>query len=146
MFLGRYFHNLDDKGRLTIPSRFRDQLSEGGAFVMQGFDRNLMVLPANLFENWSQKFTRTTVTDETTRQLRRIFFASTEQVEIDRAGRMLLPQILRQYAGLDVNVVIVCGGDYFELWSPEAWEIESRELSDSQKIANRFGGFLITSE
>jgi MraZ protein len=146
MFLGRFFHNLDDKGRLTIPSRFREQLSESGAYVMQGFDQNLMVLPARVFENWSQKFNRLTVTDEHTRQLRRVFFSNTEQVEIDRAGRMLIPQILRQYAGLNVNVVAVGSGDYFELWSPEAWDAQSQDLFDSHSIATRFADLMITSE
>lgn len=113
---------------------------------MQGFDRNLMVLPARVFETMSQKLSRLSVTDPEIRQLRRVFFANTEPVEIDRAGRMLLPQILRQYAGLDVNIVVVGSGDYFELWSPEAWEAQSQQLFDPNNTSTRFADLLITSE
>lgn len=146
MFLGRFSHNLDDKGRLTIPSRFREQLSDGGAFVMQGFDQNLMVLPARVFELMSQKIGRETVTELQKRQLRRMFFANTEPVEVDRAGRMLIPQHLRQYAGLDGNVTVVGAGDFFELWASEIWEIQSQELLDPNNVATRFADLLITSE
>jgi MraZ protein len=146
MFLGRFFHNLDDKGRLTIPSRFREELANGKAYVMQGFDQNLMVLPEEIFHNLSKKVSRLTVTDQETRALRRLFFSATEEVEIDRSGRMLISQVLRQHAGLEVNVVVVGSGDYFELWAPDAWEVQNQELLNPQTTATRFADLMITSD
>ncbi len=146
MFLGRFYHNLDDKGRLTIPARFRDLLEPDGAFVMQGFDHNLMVLPSRTFEALSQRLKAMSMTNPDTRQLRRLLYSTADRVEVDRVGRMLIPQFLRQAAGLDVNVVVVGSGDYFELWSPETWEVQSQELLDPQSTANRFADLLLPSE
>lgn len=146
MFLGRFYHNLDDKGRLTIPARFRELLEPDGAFVMQGFDHNLMVLPSQTFEALSQRVNRMSMTNPDARQLRRLLYSTADRVEVDRAGRMLIPQFLRQAAALDVNVVVVGSGDYFELWSPETWEVQSQELLDPQSTANRFADLLLPSE
>lgn len=138
MFLGQFQHNLDDKGRLTIPVRFRDLLTVNGAYVMQGFDRNLMVLPSAAFEALSTEVGVMTMTDPTARLLRRLIYATASQVEVDRAGRILLPQFLRQFAGIEVVTVIVGAGKYFELWSPESWAGQNAQIQDAQTNADRF--------
>ncbi len=145
MFLGRFQHNLDDKGRLTVPARFRDLLAVEGAYVMQGFDRNLMVLPSSAFETLSQRINQMSLTDPDARMLRRLLFSTADRVEIDRVGRMLLPQFLRQAAGLENGVVIVGLGDHFELWSPEAWQAQDEQLQDAQVTAQRFAALNLTS-
>lgn len=146
MFLGRFYHNLDDKGRLTIPARFRELLEPVGAYVIQGFDHNLIVLPSSKFDALAEKVSRMSMTHPDARQLRRLLYSTADRVEIDKAGRMLIPQFLRQAAGLDINIVIVGNGDYFELWSPESWERLDQELLDSQSTAGRFADLLLTSE
>jgi MraZ protein len=88
MFLGQFYHNLDDKGRLTVPSRFREELASDGAYVMQGFERNLMVLPANTFEVVSHRIQKLSMTDPTARMLRRLLFSTADRVELDKSGRI----------------------------------------------------------
>lgn len=146
MFLGQYRHNLDTKGRLTVPARFRDLLVAEGAYVMQGFDRNLMALPSATFESISQRVNRMSMTDPKTRLLRRLIFSSANFVEVDRAGRILIPQFLREAAELDSGVIVVGNGDYFEIWSPELWDLQIVDLQDAQVNANRFEGLILTSE
>jgi len=146
MFLGRFYHNLDDKGRLTVPARYRDLLVPDGDFVMQGFDKNLLVLPQAAFEAFSRDVSRMSMTDSTSRLLRRLVFSTADRVEIDRAGRILIPQFLRQFAGIDTSVVMVGAGQYFEIWSPEAWGVQDEQLQDSEANAQRFSAFDLTSE
>mgnify|MGYP003887873215 CR=1 FL=1 len=138
-------HNLDDKGRLTIPARYRELLLPDGAYVMQGFDPNLMVLPSAVFEKLSQNINQLSITDPDKRLLRRLIFSTADRLAFDRAGRILIPQFLRQAAGLDTNVVLVGAGVYFEIWSPEAWMAQEDQLQDAQTIAQRFAGLDLTS-
>ncbi len=97
MFLGRYQHTIDDKGRLIIPIRFREIL-ERGAFVTQGFERNLMVLTADGFDQLYANVNRMSLTDPSARDLKRFIFSTAERVEVDKIGRILLPQYLRNLA------------------------------------------------
>jgi len=145
MFLGRFYHNLDEKGRLTIPARYRDLLLPDGAYVMQGFDPNIMVLPSAVFEAFSDNINQMSITDPTKRLLRRLVFSTADRVEFDRAGRILIPQFLRQAAGLDTTVVVVGAGLYFEIWSPESWVDQDEQLQDAQANAQRFSSLELTS-
>ena len=138
MFLGQYHHNLDDKGRLTIPARFRDLLAAEGAYVVQGFDSNLMVLPAPAFESISHRVSRMSMTDPTARLLKRLIFSTADRVDVDKAGRILVPQFLRQSASLEGDVVIVGAGSYFEIWSSDAWAGQMAQLQDVESNAQRF--------
>ncbi|UCH60187.1 MAG: division/cell wall cluster transcriptional repressor MraZ [Anaerolineales bacterium] len=140
MFLGQYQHNLDNKGRLTIPSRYRDLL-EQGAYVTRGFDSNLMVWTVTAFETISKSVNRMSITDPNSRLLRRLIYASGEKVDVDRVGRILIPQFLRQSAGLDGEVVIVGVGDYFEIWSPPTWSQQLADLQDGDANIRRFEAF-----
>lgn len=146
MFLGQFYHNLDDKGRLTVPSRFREWLASGGAYVMQGFDKNLMVLPANTFDVISRRIQKMSMTDPTARQLRRLLFSSADRVEMDKSGRILLPLFLRESANLDTGVVVVGSGDYFEIWAPEEWSNQAEQLLDAQANADRFSQLSLSSD
>ena len=142
-FLGQFYHNLDEKGRLTIPSRFREVLAVEGGYVLQGFDQNLMVLTSASFELISRRVNQMSMADPKVRQLRRLLFSNASQIEIDRAGRMLIPQILRQGAGLVDEVVVVGMSDHFEIWSPDLWDQQTSQLNDSETNAQRFGAMEI---
>ncbi len=146
MFLGQFRHNLDSKGRLTVPARFRDHLASEGAYVMQGFDHNLMVLPTPTFESISRRVSQTTMTDPKARLLRRLLFSTADFVEMDKAGRILIPQFLREAAGLENGVFVIGSGDYFEIWSPDKWDVQVEELQDAQTNADRFAELYLTSE
>jgi MraZ protein len=146
MFLGQFRHNLDAKGRLTVPARFRDLLVPGGAYVMQGFDRNLIVLPTSTFDTVSRRINQMSLTDAKARLLRRQIFSTANPVEVDRVGRILIPQFLREFACLENGVTVVGNGNYFEIWSPELWEEQVEELQGDQINADRFEGLILTSE
>lgn len=137
MFLGQYQHTLDDKNRLTVPARFRELLAEG-AFVTQGFDRNLMVLTTRAFEQVYERLNAMNMADPAARLLRRLILGNAYQLEIDKSGRVLLPQNLREFASLDGEVVLVGQGDYFEVWSPQAWQEQQQKLADAEANAQRF--------
>ncbi len=137
MFLGRYEHTIDEKGRLTIPARFRELL-ENGAYVAQGFDHNLIVLPAPSFEQMYAHINQMSMTDPLTRQLKRLIFSAAERCEFDRSGRILLPQFLRDAVGLDSGAILVGVGDYFEIWAPKDWALQQELLQDTETTAQRF--------
>lgn len=137
MFLGQYHHTLDEKGRLTIPSAFREALSSG-AFLSQGFDRNLMVMTADYFEQVYQRINAMSITDPSARLLRRLLLSSAYPVEVDKAGRILLPQILRQFIEIGAEAVVVGQGEYFELWTPAEWTLQMQALQDVETNAARF--------
>jgi MraZ protein len=137
MFLGQYDHTIDEKGRMTIPSRFREMLAEG-AYITQGFDQNLFVLPKADFEKLYARINQMNLADPAARQLRRLVFANAEWVEFDKAGRILIPQFLRQAALLVGSAMVVGAGYYFEIWSPETWQKQNGDLMNSEANAQRF--------
>ncbi|MGC9350233.1 MAG: division/cell wall cluster transcriptional repressor MraZ [Anaerolineae bacterium] len=127
MFLGQHSYTLDDKSRLTIPSRFREELSTE-IVLTRGLDRCLVVYPIDVWEEISRKVTSLPITDPRGRALRRVFFAEAVNTELDGQGRVLIPERLRDYAGLQLSSeVSIVGLDRFiELWSPTRWEEENR--------------------
>ncbi len=137
MFLGQFRHAVDNKGRLTVPRRFRDLIRDG-AYVTQGFDRNLRVLTVPAFKAIFERLSRMNIADPTTRQLRRLIFSNASYVELDSVGRILIPQFLRSVAGLDSEAVIVGVGDSIEIWSPQAWGEQAALLEDADANAQRY--------
>jgi len=137
MFLNQYQHNFDDKGRLTIPAKLRE-LPETGAVVVQGLDRNLMVLPPDVFQILYDRLMAMSLTDPAARQLRHIILGNALPVVPDGAGRILLSSNLREYAGLKDNVVFVGQGDYFEIWSVDLWQEEQAKINDAALNEQRF--------
>jgi MraZ protein len=140
MFMGQYLHSLDSKGRLTIPARYRTLLLEG-AYITQGFDRNLMVWTKASFERISQRVSQGSITDPASRLLRRFIYSSGEWLDVDRAGRILIPEFLRQVAQFDGEVIVVGVGDYFEIWSPPLWAEQQTNLQDAEANTQRFIAF-----
>ena len=126
MLLGQFTYTLDDKGRLTIPSRFRDELPVN-IVVTRGLDRCLTVYPIDVWKEISQKVTSLPYADPRGRTLRRVFFADAVDAELDKQGRVLIPDRLREHAGLDLSSeVLVVGLDRFiELWDPARWESQN---------------------
>lgn len=140
MFLGQYKYTTDDKGRLTIPVRFRAALASG-AYVQRGFERNLIVYPAEVFQSISRKASNISTTNPAGRAVRRFVFGQAFEVQLDSNGRVLLPDYLREHAGLEGEVYIVGAGEYFEIWGVEAWERELAAMADPEANAGRFEDF-----
>ncbi|MDZ4159124.1 MAG: division/cell wall cluster transcriptional repressor MraZ [Anaerolineaceae bacterium] len=145
MFLGKYEHAIDEKGRTTIPARYRELLEEGG-YITQGFDQNLILLAASTFNRIYQRVNQMSMTDPATRQLRRLIFSNADRIIFDRAGRILIPQFLRQAAGLDGQAIILGLGDYVEIWSPENWSIQNQQLHAADANAQRFAALDLSTQ
>lgn len=144
MFVGQYQHNIDDKGRLTIPSKYREQLETDGAYVIQGLDRNLLVLTQDAFDEVAERTRKMSYTDANARLFKRLLFSTAFHVVVDKAGRILIPDYLRQSADLSDGAYVIGNGTYFEIWSPENWERQLNQLQDTDANANRFSVFDLT--
>jgi MraZ protein len=139
MFLGRYSHTIDDKGRLAIPARFRD-LFGGDAVLTRGIDPCLTLYPMPAWRPLADKVSSLSISDPDARTFRRMVFAEATVVQFDRQGRILLPPELREYAGLERDAVVVGVNTYVEIWSPVAWSsqaemIEREGASIAQRLA-----------
>ena len=121
MFLGEYTHSIDDKGRVTIPSKFRGELA-AGLVVTRGFDQNLMVFPLQEWQVLAEKIANRPLSDDSVRAFRRRVFSGAVDLEPDRQGRIVLPQYLREFANIENEVVVAGMFNYVELWSTEAWQ------------------------
>jgi len=138
MFIGQYQHNLDDKGRLMIPARFRELL-EGGAYITQGFDKCLMVLTDAYFKQVYERIEAMNLADPTARLLRRLILANAYPIVADKVGRILVPQNLRAFLGIENGELIVAGqGEYFEVWTPVLWSEQMTQLQDTEANNQRF--------
>ncbi len=140
MFLGQFAHNVDAKGRLTVPVRFRASLA-AGAFVTQGFERNLMVYTTDSFERLAKRANVLSSTDPEARAVRRMIFGGATEVSLNSVGRILIPPFLREFAELKEEVTVVGVGEYFEIWSTQAWLKELASVTDAESNSRRFAAF-----
>lgn len=121
MFLGTYTPRLDDKGRLILPAKFREQL-EAGVVVTRGQERCLYVFPVAEFERLAEQLRQAPVTSKQARDYLRVFLSGASDEELDKTGRMTIPPMLRQYAGLDRECAVIGAGQRVEIWDLKAWE------------------------
>ena len=122
LFLGKYDHILDERGRVTLPRKIRYEIHDADLILSKGYDGCIFGFDR---EHWEREATRhldTPVTDEHGRNVRRYLFASAEKVDLDKLGRILVPTQLKEYASIQKDVVVVGAGDHFELWNPVHWE------------------------
>ena len=121
MFIGEYHHTLDDKSRVALPAKFRASW-ETGAILTRGLDHSLVVFPRVAWERFVGELQALPWQQAETRALGRLFLAGATEVELDRSGRMLVPEHLRAYASLEREVVFLGLGNRLELWGKGAWE------------------------
>jgi len=124
MFRGRYEHAIDSKGRISIPSKFREILTEkyDDRLVITNFDTCLVAFP---YEEWSvleQKVNSLSLVKKEAKTFLRFFYSSAIDCMIDKQGRLLIPQTLRDYANLQRDVILVGEGKKIEIWAKERWE------------------------
>ena len=120
MFLGEYTHTIDDKGRLTIPAKFRGELA-AGLVVTRGFDKNLMLFPLDGWQELAERVLKRPIGDEGIRTFRRRVFSGAVDLSPDNHGRIVLPPYLRKFADIDSEVVVAGMYNYVEVWSTVAW-------------------------
>jgi MraZ protein len=139
MFIGEYTHNLDLKGRLAVPAKFRAQLKEG-AVVTKGLDDCLFLYPKSEWEEIASKLSKLPFSQGKARALNRMMLAGAMEVEFDAQGRITLPEYLREYAGLDKKSVIAGLYDRLEIWNQEAWDKYKKGTeAGSSEIAEALG-------
>ncbi|MDX6743080.1 division/cell wall cluster transcriptional repressor MraZ [Actinocorallia sp. A-T 12471] len=121
MFLGTHPLRLDDKGRLFLPAKYREELS-GGLVITKGQERCLYVFPVAEFERITQALSTAPTTAKAVRAYSRVFFASASDEVPDKSGRIVVPQALRTYAGLGRDCVVIGANTRLEIWDAPAWE------------------------
>jgi len=133
VFRGRYEHTIDAKGRISIPSKFREVLAKkyDDRLVITNFDHCLVAFP---YEEWSlleQKVGTFSLMKKETSAFFRFFYSSAMDCDIDKQGRLLIPQTLRDYAGLQKDVVLVGEGKRIEIFAKERWLEEARKIEEN---------------
>jgi MraZ protein len=129
VFLGTHQPRLDDKGRLFLPAKYREELAEG-LVITKGQERCLYVFPVEEFQRITEALRTAPVTAKAVRDYSRVFFASASDEVPDKQGRVTIPQSLRQYAGLDRDCVVIGANTRLEIWDAQAWE---RYLADQEQ-------------
>lgn len=133
MFMGEYNHTIDAKGRMIVPSKFREQL--GNEFVVtKGLDGCLFVYPNEEWHNIEEKFRTVPLTTKDARKFSRFFFAGAATCELDKQGRILIPPVLREFADLQKDVVSVGVLNRIEIWGKDNW-LECNSYDDMDEIA-----------
>ena len=139
MFLGTFSHTIDDKGRLTLPAKYRADLGHG-VVVTRGVDKCLFIFIAEEFQKLASQIGSLPMTQSEGREFARHFFSGASDVELDKQGRILIPQDLRDYAGLDGEVIVAGINTRIEVWDVKAWSqvragFESSATGDAEHWA-----------
>ncbi len=139
MLLGEYKHNLDTKGRMAIPAKFRDKLT-GGAIVTRGIDNCLFVFANAEWETLAAKLVALPLAQANSRAFVRLMLAGATDVALDNQGRVLIPDYLRKYAGLKKDAVVAGLYNRIEIWDEAAWQAyKTKTESSSEEIAEQLG-------
>lgn len=130
MFMGEFNHNIDLKGRIIVPSKFREGL--GDTFVVtRGLDKCLFAYPMDEWEILEQKLKKLPLTKKDARAFTRFFFSGAVECEVDKQGRINIPQPLRNYATLEKECVVIGVSNRIEFWAEEKWEDYFQDSEDS---------------
>ncbi|WP_026208510.1 division/cell wall cluster transcriptional repressor MraZ [Catelliglobosispora koreensis] len=121
MFLGTHNPRLDEKGRLILPARFREELA-GGVVITKGQERCLYVFTTAEFQRIADQLAQAPVTNKAARAYSRVFFAGAHDEVPDKQGRVTIPGHLREYAGLDRDLTVIGASTRVEIWDPQTWD------------------------
>jgi MraZ protein len=139
MLIGEYQHNLDAKKRLSIPSKLRKELG-GGAVITKGLDNCLFVFPMNEWNELAPRLAKLPLGQRDARAFSRLMLGSAMEVEFDTLGRILIPDYLKNYAGLERSVVIAGLYSRLEIWNEDRWNAHKADLEkNSDTIAQKLG-------
>ncbi|MBI4087449.1 MAG: division/cell wall cluster transcriptional repressor MraZ [Candidatus Liptonbacteria bacterium] len=139
MLLGEYQHNLDNKGRVAIPAKFKDRLAPG-AIITRGLDNCLFVFASKEWEALAQKLVALPLAQANSRAFVRLMLAGACDVNLDNQSRILIPDYLRQYAGLEKSLTIAGLYNRVEIWDSFRWaEYKKKTEGASEEIAEKLG-------
>ena len=141
MFMGEFQHNIDDKGRIIIPAKFRDEL--GNNFIItRGLDKSLFLYPLQEWKHIEQKLKSLSFTKSDARKFTRFFFSGALESEIDKQGRVIIPNNLRTYAEINKECVLIGVSSRVEIWSRELWNSYYHDSESSfNEIAEKIVDF-----
>ncbi len=133
MFRGRFEHTIDPKGRISIPAKFRELLSEkyDDRIVITNFDRCLVAFPFEEWRNVEDKISSLSMVKKEVKAFQRFFISGAAECPIDKLGRVLIPPTLRDYALLEKDVVFAGMGKMFEIWSRQRWTEEIKRAEEN---------------
>jgi MraZ protein len=134
MLIGEYTHNLDTKGRISVPAKFRSELGSS-AIVTRGLDKCLFLYPKTEWDKMASKLASLPISSSASRSFARMMLSGAMEVEIDKQGRALLPSYLREYAGLGGQVIVTGVFNRAEIWDKGNWEAYS-DAAAEQSEAN----------
>lgn len=139
MFIGEYKHTIDEKGRLAIPVKFRQDLARG-AVVTRGLDASLFLFPKEEWDKLAEKLAGLPLGQSNSRAFARLMLAGAMDVDVDKQGRLVVPEYLRRYAGIAKNVVVAGLYNRLELWDTERWEAYKVQTeAEAGNIAEKLG-------
>ena len=130
MLTGEFKHAIDDKGRVFIPAKWREEL-KGEVVVTAGLEKCLVVMTQNRFAERAAQLEQLSPNQKVNRDHNRLFFSSASEEQVDRSGRMSIPQNLRKYAGLQNQVFLIGVSGRVEIWASEVWEPYKQGVEDS---------------
>ena len=140
MFIGEYNHTVDNKGRLSIPSKFRRKLREG-VVITRGLDSCLFLYPKVEWEKLATKLSQLSISQANNRAFSRLMLAGAWDVKLDKQGRVMVPDYLRKYAGLSKKTVIAGLFNRLEIWDVDKWsKYKDGTEKSSNEIAEALGG------
>lgn len=125
MFYGEYQHGLDNKGRIILPSKFRDICREQGIekfFLTRGLDKCIFMFTEDEWRNQEQKFKNMSFTKQETRSFNRMFFSGAVDAVPDKQGRFMVPTYLKEYANISRDVVLIGVSNRIEIWDKQLWK------------------------
>lgn len=141
MFYGEYIHNLDKKNRIILPARFRDAITEKGVeklYITRGLDECLFVFTQHEWKALEAKYRALEVTKGEVRKFNRMFFGGAMECVLDKQWRILIPQYLKEQAGLSKNIMIIGVSDRIEIWDKKKWDDFYKTTSENyEEIAER---------
>jgi MraZ protein len=129
-FLGTFDYAMDERGRVPIPPRYRDAFRAGSVLSQGSPDRCVRIYTQDGFEHQAQKYTAHSAMKRRGRALRKVLFSRSHHVQLDPQNRVLVPQQLREYAGLSGKVLLVGVGEWLELWAPAEYESEMQRIEE----------------
>jgi MraZ protein len=139
MLLGEYKHSVDEKGRLAIPVKFRDVL-KAGAIITRGLDKSLFIFSLTEWDTLAKKLIALPLAQGNSRAFARLMLAGAADVKLDQQGRLLVPDYLRDYAGIGKQAVVAGLYNRIEVWNAETWqEYKTKTESASDEIAEKLG-------
>lgn len=135
MFIGEYSHSVDEKGRLSIPVKFRDELAVG-CILTRGLDGCLWLYPQEEWNKIARQISELPITQKNARSFARFVLSGAMDLKVDKAGRINLPKYLADYAEIKGKVVVIGIDDRLEIWSAEKWESFKAEMEkNSEEVA-----------